>query len=446
MKQRSIPLLLLVSALVPVTTVAGQTPTPFLKAPRTDVRAQWSAWRETMRGIPKPNDRGCFTASYPETIWRENPCQAPPTTPYPPASAFQTDRSVAGPYTVGNGTDYSASVTGTLSSAVGSFPVVSGLSSANAYSLQVNSQFFVSSLCSGAAVPSVCRGWQQFVYSVSPSEVFMQYWLVNYGNVSCPSGWLSFTTQPPDSETSCYKSSSATSATVPQIANWGSLELKGASASGTDEVTFYDGGGNVSATGSDSVLSLESKWDEAEFNVFGNGNGTKVSFNAGTTFVIQTNVVNGSTTAPSCSSAGFTLETNNLSGVGSCCPYAGSGSVTPKIQFLESNTSVATASCGTSALQTNPTAVPQSSGTYVSSGGEYPNVTFTETLTDTTSGAQIYWQVPGCSGSTSGGNPLSSGGEFNLYYSSEYDCNPSGTMYATSPTTIASPVVSIDFP
>jgi hypothetical protein len=90
--------------------------------------------------------------------------------------------------------------------------------------------------------------------------------------------------------------------------------------------------------------------------------------------------------------------------------------------------------------------VPSSSGTYSSSGGEYPTVTFTETLTDSTPGAEIYWTVSGCSGSTSGSDPVSSGGSFTLVYESEYDCNPSGTMYATESGYIASPVTSIDFP
>jgi hypothetical protein len=383
-----------------------------------DMHAKWKAWHETMKRTPKPNNTGCFKATYPETAWQETICQTAPLIPYPPAKGAHPSAggTVGGahPFTVGDGTDYSASVTGTLSSATGSFPVVSGLSSANAYSLQLNSQFFTTSVCSGAATPSACRGWQQFLYTSSPSETFMQYWLLDWGK-TCPSGW----TTNNNGQINCYKNSSATSATAPLLANWNSLELEGASASGTDRVTFYDGGINVSASGADTVLNLELGWDQAEFNVFGNGNLAEVNFNSGATFVIETSLVNGTTTAPACQSAGFTGETNNLSLVGACCPYAASGSLSPNIQFLESNNSAATASCGTGALQTNLTAVPSSSGTYVSSGGEYPNITFTETLTDATSGAQIYWTVAGCSGSTSGSDPLSSGGSFGLYYSRE---------------------------
>jgi hypothetical protein len=266
----------------------------------------------------------------------------------------------------------------------------------------------------------------------------MQYWLLNWGT-TCPSGWTSYSSN-------CFKNSSATDSSVPQLANWAYLELVGGSTSSTDTVTFYDGAGDVSATGEDSVLNLEQSWNQAEFNVFGNGSGSEVSFNTGATFVVQTSVVNGTTTAPACEATGFTAETNNLSLVGSCCPYAGSTYVSPYIQFLESSNSVATASCGTGGLQTNITAIPSSSGTYTSSGGEYPTITFTETLTDSTPGAEIYWQVSGCSGSTSGSSPVSSGGTFTLVYQSEYDCNPSGTMYATKSGYIASPVTPIDFP
>ncbi len=444
MKLRSIPRLLALTAVLSALALAAHAQ---IQPTSPDIRAKWKAWRETMKGIPKPNETGCFKASYPETEWEDATCLTPPLIPYPPAKGAIPSAGVGengtSAYTVGGGgnTDYTGSVSGTLSSATGAFPVVSNLSSANAYSLQLNSQYFTTSVCSGAASPSACRGWEQFVYATSPSETFIQFWLLDWGK-TCPSGWSTYT----NNVINCFKNSSATSATIPQLANWASLELEGASASGTDKVTFYDGGTTVSATGTDSVLNLELSWNQAEFNVFGNGNSSEVSFNSDATFVVQTSLVNGTTTKPACEATSFTAETNNLSLVGSCCPYTGSGSVSPKIQFLESNNPAATASCGTSSLQVNTVAVPNSNGTYVSSGGENPNITFTETVTDSTPGAQIYWQVAGCSGSTSGSDPLSSGGMFTLFYESASNCNPSGTIYAMAPGYIPSAVTSIDFP
>lgn len=435
--QRLVFLLLALFAISPVLSQTCQAQES--QSTQPEMRAKWKAWHETMKRTPKPSNKGCFKASYPDTTWQETTCKIAPLVPYPPKTSarHQATGNVGGarPYTVGNGSDDAASVSGTLSSATGSFPIVSGLSSATAYSLQLNSEFFTTSVCESAAVPSACQGWQQFVYTSSPSEIFIQYWLLDWGT-TCPSGWTA-------NGSDCYKNSSATDSTAPLLANWGALELVGESAGSTDKVTFYNGAGDVSATGEDSVLNLDLSWNQAEFNVFGNGNGSEVSFNSDATFVVETSLVNGTTTAPACEATGFTGETNNFSLIGACCPHAGSTYVSPSIQFMESNNSSATWSCSTGG---NFTATPGSGGTYTSSGGEYPNITFTETLTDSTPGASIYWQVAGCSGSTSGSDPASSGGGFTLYYSSESNCNPSGTIYATASGYLPSQVSTIDFP
>jgi hypothetical protein len=69
---------------------------------------------------------------------------------------------------VGNGTDYAARVTGLMSSATGSFDSVSGVTSetgqvngsgpqvANTFSLQLNTNQFTTSMCSGALNPTIC--------------------------------------------------------------------------------------------------------------------------------------------------------------------------------------------------------------------------------------------------------------------------------------------------
>ncbi len=90
-------------------------------------------------------------------------------------------------------------------------------------------------------------------------------------------------------------------------------------------------------------------------------------------------------------------------------------------------------------------AAPTNSSSYIIEGGWYPTIEFTETLYDDTPGAEIYWQVSGCSGNTTGQDPLSSGGSFNLEYLSQFDCGPSGTMYATAPGYSPSATVPIYF-
>lgn len=116
------------------------------------------------------------------------------------------------------------------------------------------------------------------------------------------------------------------------------------------------------------------------------------------------------------------------------------------IQFMESNNSEASASCGASGIETNITAPePSSDGSYTTYGSP-PTIDFTEYLYDSDPNAQIYWTVAECSGYAWGDNPMTSGDSFTLEYQSEYDCNPSGTMYAQAPGYLPSPPVYIDFP
>jgi hypothetical protein len=142
------------------------------------------AWRKTMEQTPMPNKKGCFSTEYPKTAWQEVPCTTPPSRPYPPRHGNRRADIV------GNGSDFSAEVTDTISSATGSFDSVVGVTNesgnvngnpptvANTFSLQLNAKPFVTSLCSGSPNPS-CLGWQQFVYSNS-GFAFVQYWLLEY--------------------------------------------------------------------------------------------------------------------------------------------------------------------------------------------------------------------------------------------------------------------------
>jgi hypothetical protein len=131
-------------------------------------------WQATMSRTPAPK-KGCFTSSYPSTEWREVPCTTTPTYPQVPARGPRVD--VLG----SSFGDWAANIAGTntISSAIGSFDSVTGVTSesgpianagpsvANAYTLQLNTDFFMTTACAGS--PNTdrmtgCRGWEQFVF------------------------------------------------------------------------------------------------------------------------------------------------------------------------------------------------------------------------------------------------------------------------------------------
>jgi hypothetical protein len=295
-----------------------------LAAPAADdVEAQaHEAWQETIARSEVPAE-GCFHASYPSTEWLKVDCTAAPNIPYLP-------RKGAASLTVGDGADYVAEVSGLMTQSVGTFPLVSGVTSetgllgANDYSLQLNSNFMTTAVCKG--IPS-CLSWEQFVYSSGYTSAFMQYWLISYDK-KCPSGWMAF-------ETDCYKNSAAVTVPEQAITELAKLKLSGkAVAGGKDTLTFTTETEAYSTTGKDSVVDLATDWQESEFNIFGDGDGSAATFNKGSTIKVKIAVTDGSTSAPTCAAnAGTTGETNNLS-LKSC---SASGGKMPSIVFKESN-------------------------------------------------------------------------------------------------------------
>jgi hypothetical protein len=279
-------------------------------------------WRESIVRTDVP-DEGCFYASYPSTEWLKVECTEAPNIPFIP-------RHGASGFTVGDGNDYVIEVSGLITQSVGTFPKVSGvktevgLSGPNDYSLQLNSNFMTTAACNGH---SGCQGWEQFIYSSGSEAAFMQYWLINYGD-SCPSGWSFFSD-------SCYRDSAAVSVPEEVISTLETLKLSGkAVASGTDTLVFAAGTEAYSTTGPDSFVDLASGWQESEFNIVGDGDGSEAIFNLGSAIEVKIAVTDGTTTAPTCvKGAGTTGETNNLN-LKSC---SASGGTTPHILFIESN-------------------------------------------------------------------------------------------------------------
>jgi hypothetical protein len=297
------------------------------------------AWRKSMVRVRLPK-KGCFKASYPSTDWHEVACT---TAPNPPR-----------PYTVGSAVDFSAVVAGHIASATGSFDSVNGVTSEmnsgqpDTYSLQLNSEFFDTPACAGAANPSNCKGWQQFIYSTTLASAFIEYWLIDYA-APCPAGWT------PISVHCVMNSVSAMPVPAQPIANLDQLSLTGtANAGGTDTIMIAFPGGNLGAMAQDDVLSLAQGWKLAEFGVFGDGGGSDATFNTGATMAVRTTVDDGTMNAPTCVLEGWTNETNNLNLVPPCCAYGGAF---PAVVFWLSSNPGATSSCvgGTSIGDTHLT-------------------------------------------------------------------------------------------
>lgn len=301
------------------------------------------AWRENMAHIATPSE-GCFHASYPSIVWQQVACGEvrPGLHPMPHYYRFGE------PQTAGNGNDYTLQTSGLITSAVGTFPTVTGVTSeksvgvaaygdggilgANEYSVQLNTQF--TSTTSACKSHSGCTVWQQWVYGTDYSEdgkgaIFMQNWLIGYGSSRCPSGFSS------DGEGDCYGNSAV--ALPPDIppADLASLKLTATATSGGNDtaVVTYDGDA-YSTSQKDSTLYIAQVWNTGEFNVVGDAGGSEAEFNSGSSITVNLAVSDGSTSAPSCvADSGTTGESNNLN-LGSCTASGGS---TPSIKFTESN-------------------------------------------------------------------------------------------------------------
>jgi hypothetical protein len=83
----SVAVVSLLSGLFPsrATSAPPETPTQTQPAaapsattqPSVEEVAKRNAWRKKMLQTPRPK-KGCFAATYPQTEWREVPCQTPP--------------------------------------------------------------------------------------------------------------------------------------------------------------------------------------------------------------------------------------------------------------------------------------------------------------------------------------------------------------------------------
>jgi von Willebrand factor type D domain len=340
-------------------------------------------WRRSIATSPEPK-KGCFTANYPDTHWREIACKEPPHKLYLPTRARRGQaisvEQVGGFIGSLGGPDFSATWTGKVSYVEGSFDTGTAASSefevqcppntngdnvcptnpsfnsgtANVYSLQLNSDFFTTKACgtSTGANGSPCQGFEQFVYNPADGGG-IQYWLTNYGppNTSCPSpasttcslgvpqtnGWCPVALY---GATDCVINATGnTPAGSEAIASMKGLKVKGAVAgvtyTTTDGITVTSGITANKAAGGNYFKDLNTAWQEAEFNVFGDFNGAQAVFNSGATVIPRIVVDNGTTSGPGCQVASWTAESNNLTLVNSL-PTVVSGPA-PALVFSETN-------------------------------------------------------------------------------------------------------------
>lgn len=301
----------------------------------TDTAAREN-WRASIAHITPPAE-GCFRASYPNLEWEDVECVTVKPRVHP------TPKSASSGQTVGNGLDYVAQAPGLISQTVGSFPIVTGVTSeksvggsggilgANEYSLQLNTNFTgTTAACAGH---TGCTVWQQFIYATDYATagsgfVFMQYWLIGWGTSACPSGYNQFGSD-------CFTNSAGTTAPDMAITSLGSLSVSGAAvASGNDTVVFNNGTTAYSVSAPDSKLDIAQVWNQSEFNIVGDAGGSQAQFNLGSSVLVNVALTDGSNAAPTCvPNDGTTGETNNLT-LGPCST---AGGASPSIQFDEGN-------------------------------------------------------------------------------------------------------------
>ena len=303
-------------------------------------------WKTATLNTPLPRS-GCFDAYYPSTTWQEITCVTVPPVPNTPASGSPA------PSLVGNGNDFKAVTTSSMSWIEGSFPQHAGITSEsdslvgdNSFTFQINSNWFQNSttqtLCQSSPNPATCYGWQQFVLANSTNSqyftgVFIQYWLINY-NAPCPSGWSTH-------QADCYKNSPGRQVErMSALYAMANLKLggwydPGGGGARDQDVAYiqYIGGRQISAGSFNTVFHLGGSWTSGEFNVFGYGNLSEANFNYETSVTVELKTYQGELPSfvpiePVCAQGGtgFTGETNNLN-LGSC------SSSSTGITFTESN-------------------------------------------------------------------------------------------------------------
>ena len=343
-------------------------------ATRPPTEMELESWRKAIEKTSHPT-RGCFTATYPETEWREVPCKPPPNKPYPPKRPTIIPIEAVG----GANAGVVAEVTGVITSATGSFDrteVTSVCSvecpnqvcppnptctdaTKDQYTVQLNTNPFRTKLC---APP--CQGWEQFIYdsSFEGGVGTIQYWLINVGKPGTPCPklpnqdpqatcqadkvntelWCPFLTLP-DQVSCVINAHAATPVGFVPAAALSSLAVTGKAGASDSIVTSLKGAivqnkMQVSTRDGENYFTddLGRGWQKVEFNVFGDMDYRRAVFNNGARVAVQIAVESGTTSAPFCSDETFTGESNNLT-LASIKRFAAKPQLDPSLQLSETN-------------------------------------------------------------------------------------------------------------
>jgi hypothetical protein len=336
-------------------------------------------WHRAILKVPTPK-KGCFTADYPDTAWREITCKTPPHKLYLPRRPGRARTQQVGGQ---SGADFVATWNGNTMVSEGSFDSIAGVSSecqvecpnqicpatpscsgqpTNSFALQVNTQpFSNTATCGSSPNPASCQGWEQFVYTQTSNcsgctgDAFIQYWLLDFGppGTSCPSPaasasacnggslsgqWCSFQFSSTSPVQCVINADNSAGPPTEPIASLNELEVTAFAPGGampSDSITVWEGGIPYQATGANIFPDLASLWKDSEFNVVGNGGGSEAVFNSGATVHVRNAESSGTTNGPGCLDTSFTGESNNLTLVNTP-PAAVVGSM-PALLFSESN-------------------------------------------------------------------------------------------------------------
>ena len=79
-----------------------------------------------------------------------------------------------------------------------------------------------------------------------------------------------------------------------------------------DAITVTVGDAMFARDGNNHFPDLGQQWREAEFNVFGAGNGRQAIFNGGSSATVRIEVTSGTNVGPNCDLVSFTAESTNL--------------------------------------------------------------------------------------------------------------------------------------
>ena len=139
--------------------------------------AEREHWRKTIAATPLPR-AAASGARFPETEWREVPCDYWPRKLRLPHGGGGVRLETVG----GTSGDMTAQVPGGITQAEGSFDSVSttgatdSLAGAGRYRCR-STPSFSTPACAPAPAGSSCQGWEQFVFDEDGSTS-MQYWLI----------------------------------------------------------------------------------------------------------------------------------------------------------------------------------------------------------------------------------------------------------------------------